>query len=150
MSSTQSSVGTSATLGFSIKKKARNGDWEARNLFVDIQGKTLVNLRKDTPRKFLSWTDIIHFEQLDYAHLKIQFHSNRDYLLQAVFADDIATLCTLLGLISQWRAATKDRKLIIHNDIEELVRFPVLYSGYVQKLGRYAVNKRWMVAASGR
>ena len=49
-------------------------------MFVDIESKALVNLKKDTPHKFLSWTDIIHFERLDYTHLKIQFHSNREYV----------------------------------------------------------------------
>eukprot|EP00976_Prorocentrum_cordatum_P113670 1195734-Prorocentrum_minimum.AAC.2 len=52
-----------------------------RNLFVDVEGRAFVNLKKDTPHKFLSWTDIIYFERLDYAHLKIQFHSNREYVV---------------------------------------------------------------------
>jgi len=158
MSVTREANPSRVNVGFSLKKKARNDDWEARNLVVDIESKALVNLKKDTPHKFLSWTDIIYFERLDYAHLKIQFHSNRDYLLQVCFADDIAPLCALLGLISQWRAASKDRQKVILNAIEKFARSPVLHSGYVQKLGqgnqlgwvRHGLNKRWAVVVAGR
>lgn len=51
---------------------------QRRNVSVDIRAKTLVVLKKDTPKKAFRWTEIMGSEQLDDSHLQIRFYHHRE------------------------------------------------------------------------